>query len=63
MRVFVMIVSMLPILWSLTSTAHGAQAGGCKQCQDQQRVCRANYSAKTCKTEFDICMKGCRGKP
>jgi len=57
-----MMVSMLPILWGAISTAHGAQASGCKQCQDQQRACMANYSGKTCKTEYDICMKGCRGK-
>jgi hypothetical protein len=61
MRILAMIVSMLPVLWGVTSSAHAAQPG-CKQCQDQRRACMANYSGKTCKTEYDICLKGCRGK-
>jgi hypothetical protein len=62
MRALAMIVSMLPVLVSVTSPAHAAQSSGCKQCQDQRRACMANYSGKTCKTEYDICLKGCRGK-
>ncbi len=38
------------------------QSSSCKQCRDQQRACMSNYSAKTCKTEYDICMKGCQRK-
>jgi hypothetical protein len=62
MRALAMTISMLAIVWGVTSTAQGAQSSGCKQCQDQQRACMANYSGKTCKTEYDICMKGCQGK-
>jgi hypothetical protein len=32
----------------------------CKTCADQQKACRANYAAATCKKEYDICMKGCK---
>jgi len=39
--------------WAATSDA-------CKQCGEQQQACRKNYSAKTCKTEYDICMKSCK---
>ena len=34
----------------------------CKQCRDQQRACMTNYPGKTCKVEYDICIKGCKGK-
>ena len=33
------------------------QSNSCKQCREQQQACAKNYSAKTCKTEYDICMK------
>jgi hypothetical protein len=32
----------------------------CAQCRDQLRACQKNYAGKTCKTEYDICMKGCK---
>jgi hypothetical protein len=32
----------------------------CAQCRDQQKACMKNYPGKTCKTEYDICMKGCK---
>jgi len=38
------------------------QSNSCKQCRDQQQACTKNYSAKVCKTEYDICMKGCQRK-
>jgi hypothetical protein len=39
-----------------------AEPAACKQCRDQQRACMSNYPGKTCKTEYDICMKGCKSK-
>ena len=39
-----------------------AEPSTCKQCRDQRQACVKNYSAKTCKTEYDICIKGCQGK-
>jgi hypothetical protein len=39
-----------------------AQSSSCKQCSDQRRTCMANYSAQTCKTEYDRCMKDCQHK-
>jgi len=38
------------------------QSNSCKQCHEEQQACAKNYSAKTCKTEYDICMKGCQKK-
>jgi hypothetical protein len=32
----------------------------CTQCRDQLKACQKNYAGKTCKTEYDICMKGCK---
>ena len=46
----------------VTAPARAESSNACKQCSDQQQACRKNYSAKTCKTEFDICMKGCKQK-
>jgi hypothetical protein len=54
-------VVLLAVL-NLGSVAQSAPSNECKRCADQQRACKANYSAKTCKTEFDICMKGCGRK-
>jgi hypothetical protein len=54
---FLMLFSMLH-----ATVASAAPSNACRQCQDQQRACAANYSAKTCKGEYDICMKGCRSK-
>ena len=32
----------------------------CAQCRDQLKACSKNYAGKTCKSEYDICMKGCK---
>ena len=47
---------------SIVPAARAEQANACKQCWEQQQACTKNYSAKTCKTEYDICMKGCQKK-
>jgi hypothetical protein len=62
MRLLTIIAPLALSLCSLASTAHGAPSAACKQCQDQQRACNANYPGKTCKTEYDICMKACGRK-
>jgi hypothetical protein len=52
------------VLFSFCSitAVQAEQANSCKQCREQQQACAKNYSAKTCKTEYDICMKGCQKK-
>jgi hypothetical protein len=45
-----------------TTAVQTEQSNSCKQCREQQQACAKNYSAKTCKTEYDICMKGCQKK-
>jgi hypothetical protein len=47
---------------SMTTTARAETTNPCKECRDQQQACAKNYSAKTCKTEYDICMKSCKRK-
>jgi hypothetical protein len=39
-----------------------AQPACSTQCRDQQKACTKNYAGKTCKTEYDICIKGCQKK-
>jgi hypothetical protein len=57
-----MSLSVLAALSSTAFTARAAPSDACKRCAEQQRACAANYSGKTCKSEYDICMKGCRTK-
>ena len=49
-------------LCSITTAVQAQQSNSCKQCREQQQACAKNYAAKTCKTEYDICMKGCQKK-
>jgi hypothetical protein len=62
MRIFAITVLTSAALWNADTTVQAQQADACKECRAQQRACSSNYSAKTCKTEYDICMKGCRRK-
>jgi len=62
MRAIATIVIMLLSFCSVTTIVRAEQSNSCKQCRDQQQACAKNYSAKTCKTEYDICMKGCQRK-
>ena len=59
--IFIVLLSFCSI-----TTVQAEQANSCKQCREQQQACAKNYSAKTCKTEYDteydICMKGCQKK-
>ncbi len=56
------VVLILVGFWGADTTARAEDSSGCKQCRDQQRACSANYSGKTCKTEYEICMKSCQRK-
>ena len=57
------IATLVVALSFVSATAAQAEpSNSCKQCRDQQQACVKNYSAKTCKTEYDICMKGCQKK-
>ena len=49
-------------LCSITTAVQAQQSNSCKQCREQQQACAKNYSGKTCKTEYDICIKGCQKK-
>ena len=61
MRVVAILAAVLGTMWIASNVAR-AESGNCKKCSDQQRACMTNYPGKTCKTEYDICMKTCRGK-
>jgi hypothetical protein len=58
------VAAMIIVLLSFCSitAVQAEQSNSCKQCREQQQACAKNYSAKTCKTEYDICMKGCQKK-
>jgi len=56
------IIIVLLSVCSITTAAQAQQSNSCKQCWDQQQACAKNYSAKTCKSEYDICMKSCQRK-
>ena len=58
--VFILLLSSASFTMSTTARAETSDA--CKKCGEQQTACRKNYAAKTCKTEFDICMKACKAK-
>jgi hypothetical protein len=58
MRGFAAAITLLGVC-SITA-AQAEQSNGCKQCRDQQEACAKNYSAKTCKAEYDMCLKSCR---
>ena len=62
MRAFVVVLLMLLISFGTNSTVRAEQSNNCKQCSDEQRTCRSNYSATTCKTQYDLCMKSCQKK-
>ena len=58
MRGGVAAITLLSVC-SITA-AQAEQSNSCKQCRDQQQACAKNYSVKTCKAEYDMCMKSCR---
>jgi len=60
MRIVAFILIALLCSLSASTGAYAQQPNACKQCSDQQNVCLSNYSAKTCKTEYDICIKTCK---
>jgi hypothetical protein len=62
MRAIAVFMVVLLGLCGTDSTARAEQASDCKQCRDQQRACMSSYAGKTCKTEYDRCMKSCRRK-
>jgi hypothetical protein len=58
MRTFVIMLVLVGFCGA-NGVANAEQTGGCKMCRDQQKACLANYSPKTCKTEYDVCVKTC----
>jgi hypothetical protein len=56
MRAFAVVIIVIGLCGSVLA----APSSECKKCGEQQRACKANYAAKICKTEYDICLKGCR---
>jgi hypothetical protein len=62
MRTVATVIVVLLSCSSMTTVARAEPTNPCKECRDQQQACAKNYSAKTCKTEYDICMKSCKRK-
>jgi len=61
MRCFAVLLTLLAFC-VVNNVAWAAPSSDCKACRDQQKTCTANYSAKTCKVEYDRCMKSCQKK-
>jgi hypothetical protein len=59
MRATIVTVTLLCFCFG-SQTVQAEQADKCKDCRDQLKVCKPNYSAKTCQSEYDLCMKFCR---
>jgi hypothetical protein len=64
MRAFTIAFVLLLSSACLTTTTkvQAQTSDACKKCGEQQTACRKNYSAKTCTTEYNICIKGCQKK-
>jgi len=62
MRTITSVLFVLLSFCSITAAARAEQSNSCKQCRDQQQACAKNYSAKVCKSEYDIRMKSCQRK-
>jgi hypothetical protein len=62
MRAIAIVILVLLGFYSANNPVQAQQSSNCKQCSDQRRACMSNYSAKTCKTEYEICMKACQRK-
>lgn len=62
MRFFTIVLLVFFANWIAPNVVRAEQSNSCKQCTEQRRACASNYSAKTCKTEYDLCMKSCRQK-
>jgi invasion protein IalB len=57
-----MIQALIILLFGFASmtAAQAQQSSDCKKRREQQQAWTKNYAAKTCKTEYDICMNGCK---
>ena len=62
MRAIAVLLLILVGFCAAGSAAGAEESSSCQKCRDQQRACMANYSGKTCKTEYDICIKACQRK-
>jgi hypothetical protein len=62
MRTIATIILVVAGISGITNVSRAEQSNSCKQCREQQQACAKNYSGKTCKTEYDMCMKSCQRK-
>jgi hypothetical protein len=60
MRSFAIVMLVLSGICIEYTAAQAQQSDACKQCSEQRKACMSNYAGKTCKSEYDICMKHCR---
>jgi hypothetical protein len=62
MRIFPILAIVSAFACGDLQPAAAQPTDACKRCRDEYQRCMKNYSGKTCKTELDICLKGCRQK-
>jgi len=60
MRILASVTIVVFMSLSAPHLAQAQQANSCKQCAEQRHACAGGYSAKTCQTEYDRCMKNCK---
>jgi hypothetical protein len=60
MRIILICTCMIAV--AAFASPASAQSDACKVCRDQQKACMSNYAGKTCKIEYDMCMKSCTKK-
>ena len=62
MRAFAVLMLVLIGISGTGNSLRAEPANNCKSCGDFRKRCMTNYPGPTCKTDYDICMKGCRKK-
>ena len=61
-RTAALLFALVTAAFSFSTGAHAQPSSSCKQCEEQKKACQRNYSAATCKTEYQICLKSCKKK-
>jgi hypothetical protein len=58
MQILALLLLVGVTIWGVPRASTAADS--CKACADHRRTCMANYSGKTCQTEYDRCIKDCK---
>lgn len=56
------VLAMSLVIYLAGEIAQAQRSESCKVCSEQQGACMKNYAGKTCKTEYEMCLKSCQRK-